>query len=97
VGLPEREQGPAGWKMFQAIPELLALSERLKPVQELRREQEERPGREQAQLARRVLEPEPGQAVRPGTERGPAAHREGPVGHRAGRVAQADWARADRS
>ena len=93
--------------------------------------QELRSGREQAQVARRVLEPEPGpprvqaerpglakgphrepepalvQAVRPGPERGLAVHREGPVGHRAravqqgllraGRVAQADWARAGRS
>ena len=60
------------------------------------RVQEERPGREQAQVARRVLEPEPG----------PAAHQE-PVEHRAravqqgllraGRVAQVDWGRAGRS
>ena len=98
--------------------------------------QELRSGREQAQVARRVLEPEPGpprvqaerpglakgphrepepapvQAVRPWPERGPAVHQEGPahqepVRHRAravqqgllraGRVAQADWARAGRS
>ena len=76
--------------MFQAIPELLALSERPEPVQELRREPEERPGREQAQVARRVLEPGPG----------PVGHRARAVQQglpRAGRVAQADWARAGRS
>ena len=51
---------------------MLALPERPEPVQELR------PGREQAQVARRVLEPEPGpprvQAERPGLAKGP--HRE---------------------
>ena len=77
--------------MFQAMPEPLALLERPEPEAELRREPEERPGREQAQVARRVLEPEPAlvQVVHPG----PAGRRARAVQQgllRAGRVAQAD-------
>lgn len=106
------------------MPEPLALLERPEPVPELRREPEERPGREQAQVARRVLEPGPGpprvqakprelaqgphrepepalvQVVRPEPERGPVGHRARAVQQgllRAGRVAQADWARDGRS
>ena len=56
--------------MFRATQEPLALLERPEPVQELRRESEERSGREQAQVAHRGMEQGPGlpqvQAERPG-------------------------------